>query len=258
MRSVTEPAGCSACGAPLGPSGRCATCGAIHTPHATCPHCGARAVAVAHSELRYACNACGAARIPAIEAKGRSGDERAALARASAARTRRMFYWIGAAATATMLPFVALTALAIAGLAGATLTGALIGGLVGLPLLAALVACVRGVRNSRRVVTQALSEAWLAAATDVTRAAGATMTARELSEALGLSEASAEELLAMQAVDELLGHGPSERPAPRQRIEGVNADRVDVAATTAAEAEAEAEAEAQQASGAAATKRAGA
>lgn len=242
---MTEAAGCSVCGAPLGPSGRCSSCGAIHTPHAACPHCGARAVAVAHSELRYACNACGAARIPAAEANELSGHQRALLARASAARTRRMFYWVGAAATATMLPFVALTALALAGLANAALAGMLIGGFVGLPLLAALVVCVRGVRNTRRIVAHALSEAWVSVAADRTRAAGRTLKASELGEELGVSEASAEELLALQSVDELLGHGATESAAPRLRIESVDAPpdipRVDVTAVTVAQADAEAE-----------------
>jgi hypothetical protein len=170
-----------------------------------------------------------------------------------------MFYWVGAAATATMLPFVGLAAFAVAGLANAPLAGALIGGFVGLPLLAALVVCVRGVRNTRQVVAQALSDAWVSAAADLTRAAGRTLTASELSDELGVSEASADELLALQSVDELLGHGAAAGAAPRLRIESVDADvpYVDATAATVAEAEADAEAEQDTSSGAA-MKRAGA
>jgi hypothetical protein len=200
---------------------------------------------VAHPELGYCCNACGGARIPAAETTKLSGKERAPLARASAARTRRIFYWIGAAAAAPMLLFVALAALGVASVAHSALGGALIGGLLGVPLAAALAACVRGAKNAQKIVGHALEEAWLSAASDVVRRAGRALTASELGEALGVSELRAEELLTLRDVNELLGE-PAASAEPRLRIEALGGRELphrehdgDVAAALEAEAEAE-------------------
>jgi hypothetical protein len=182
---------------------RCERCGAVQSASVTCPHCGANADASPHRELRYACDVCGGPRVTFADARVRPSEATVtALRAAQASRRGRARARALALASGLVLPFVVAIAVLLGLVAHAPLAAALLGGLGALGLVTLDVAALRRAKRHGAAMTTAIDEAWVAAAADVARAAGGAISAPELSRALRIRPAQAEELLAiLEATD---------------------------------------------------------
>jgi hypothetical protein len=178
-----------------------------------CPSCQGEAGASPHPELRFACDVCGAPRVPRADRSLQySGREAPLLRRADAARKARAGWRAAAVAGGLLLPFTLLILAALLLIFGAS-AGLLLAALVVIGPIAAFLAFALSRASARgREIGPALDAAWLAVATDVARQTPG-LTADVLAAKLGIDVAQAEELTALLDVEAAAPSGAGRAPS---------------------------------------------
>jgi hypothetical protein len=257
-QAAAGPRRCRACGAELAEGAAvCNRCGTAQNM-STCPLCGATTGVSPDPEFRFKCDVCGGPRVPEGSAAiRRSGKENTALKAVDDAwkgrATGRATAIVGGVGAAFSMFVVLVTWLAT------SLGYAMIPLVLLVVPFAALLAWGMGRAKKRGAEIQpALDAAWLAAATDVAAQSRGQLSAADLSAALGIDEAKAEELLAMVDVHRAMGGGALPKTDAMAAFDAklrVASQAGGLTDAQAAEREVEAEAEAAQAAARARTGR---
>jgi hypothetical protein len=206
---------CSACGGPLDALGRCGKCGAVFSEAYRCPLCQALSDIEPNPTLYFRCRACGGPRVPP-SAGPASERETALLKTARAEQLRAGGYQVGfgfalvSGLLSLLVTNVVLLATSPPALAKAL---ALFASIV--PLLFSFVAFRRAARH-KKLLAQALEQAWLSAAGRVVDSAGGEPSAGSLAKTLRVAESRAEFLLAELSVQDFVR--PQALPAAKIRV----------------------------------------
>lgn len=181
-------------------AGECRLCGTVYGNIHRCPHCRAESGSVQRASGDWVCRICGGPRIPVHDTRVvRSDAEAPALMETR--RARRRAGWFGALTGLTGL--TSLASLGAAGLAAATSLPGLVVSLIGAALWLAATAFAWGRR--RRHLARArelLQAAWRSVARDAV-ASFSKVSARQLSQLLGLGHEETEALLTQLVVHDL-------------------------------------------------------
>ncbi|AKT43441.1 zinc ribbon domain-containing protein [Chondromyces crocatus] len=196
---------CSACGADVAlQAERCPRCGTSQRQD-VCPHCAATSGVTRDTELRFRCDVCGGPRVPPSPGGlPRSGREATALQRAQTAVSGRSLWRIASVVGGLMLGFAFLVLTLFLLISGASTGLFVAGALTIVPLVMFMLWAMARARARGREIAPSLDAAWLAAATDVAAQSQQALTSRELSAALSIGDAQAEELLALLEVNDVV------------------------------------------------------
>ncbi len=224
-----------------------------------CPHGNHHATMRQDDELRWVCNICGGPQVR-VEKEGAklSGAEKEPLREAARARGRRiawrgtgLFSLLGSAVGLGITTLITL-------LAGFGMLATALPLFLTLPFILLTTLSLSKARGYTKQIQIALDRAWKSAARDIVTKWGKPITARELSGALAISEAGAENLLSQLAVDDALRSeitpDGSLSFAPRLRIEASIDDADNLSADADLEARFEALAAQEAAAGQAKAK----
>ena len=193
----------------------------------TCPHCRGMTRIEPDAEMRYVCAVCGGPRVRVLGDVTLSGREVEPLKRGDQQRKKRAG-WRAAGGVSGAAATLLVVGGAFAKLAlGAGIAAAGTAVVMALPLLLLMVWSMSRGRAAGAQLTAAVDRAWKSAARDVVAAAGRPLSAAQLGEALPLSRADSEALMAELAVDEaltsrirddgaLVFSAPSDEPAGRR------------------------------------------
>ncbi len=197
-RELTQ---CRVCSGLIAPhAGECRLCGTVYGDVHRCPHCRAESGSVQRASGDYVCRICGGPRVPVHDTRvARSDAEAPTLVEAR--RAQRRAGWFGALTGFTGL--ASLASLGVAGLAFATNLPGLVVSLVGAALWLAATTFSWGRRRAQLARARVLLRAaWTRVAQDAV-ASFRAVSARQLSQLLGLGHEEAEALLTQLVVHDL-------------------------------------------------------
>lgn len=190
---------CPVCAATMAADAdRCSSCGATRGEEHKCPFCGVVAQAEPHPQLRFACPACGAPRVPAVADLTPSASMTKALTTARSARSSKAVWQLAAGLSTGFGLLAVLILVGVSMIASPATFPLIVAGIVtAMPFVFALLA-LRNAAARTELVQQSLDEAWLQAAKSLTGARGSLRNA-ELAEAFGIDEDLSRNLLARLA-----------------------------------------------------------
>lgn len=241
-----ENASCSVCGASMDKdTSRCPNCGVTRGEQHRCPFCRVVVEPEPDPKVRFRCRACGAPRVPLKNAADRLS--KAVVEQLGAARRSRASTVAWTAASVAAVAFGLLSVLVLTGvfaIAHAPLIPVLVGyAMAALPFLFGVLGWRNAVRRDAEMRT-ALDSAWLEAAREFTTSRG-IVRAEELSEALHLGPAEAQEMLVKLATLEEIRSDVTEagdlavsvRVAPRLRVPEASGSAADASALSKPQSE---------------------
>jgi len=168
----------------------------------TCRHCGGVAAIVKHGEYRYVCNLCGAPRIQVTNDRVKlSGDEHPDLVRAEETIVSRRF-WRGGGLLGAMAGSFGLLCTAVMQLVFSpeSLLWSAAGVAMSLPFVLLAFVALGKSKSKTTTIDRHLDQAWKNAARDVVVQMGG-ITAQQLTQALPMTQADAEQVAAELSID---------------------------------------------------------
>lgn len=190
---------CPVCAAEMAADAdRCSSCGATRGEQHKCPFCGVIVRPEPHPELRFACPACGAPRVPAVSNVTPSASLSKALSAARSARSSKAVWQLAAGLAAGFGVLATLILVGVSLIASPAMFPLIAAGVVtAMPFVFAVLA-LRNAAARKEQLQQSLDEAWLHAAKALTSARG-SLRNTELAEAFGIDEDLSRNLLARLA-----------------------------------------------------------